>query len=98
VGALRVPGAEAEVLGAADEMGTGDDLVHGIGRWGLEDGSRFPFVLSFVDFLGRIYSFLGQVWAESKRGVCNEPSPRRLRTGKLGKMHAAMMYIGCMRV
>jgi len=31
-------------------------------------------------------------------GACNVPPPRGLRTGKLGKMHAAMIYIGRMRV
>ena len=29
---------------------------------------------------------------------CNEPPPRGLRTGKRGKMYAAMIYIGRMRV
>jgi len=33
-----------------------------------------------------------------RRGACNVPPPRGLRTGKLGKMYAAMIYIGRMRV
>ena len=41
-------------------------LIHGIGRRGVGDGSRFSFVLSFVNFLGHIYSFLGKAWAEGK--------------------------------
>jgi len=54
--------------------------------------------LPFVNFLGRVYSFLGQAWAEGKRGACNERPLRGLRTGKPGKMYAAMIYIGRMRV
>jgi len=69
---------------------------HGIGRGGVGDGSRSPFILSFV--LSLIYSLLGQAWAEGKRGACNVPPPRGLRTGKPGKMYAAMIYIGRMRV
>jgi len=34
----------------------------------------------------------------AKGGACNEPPPRGLRTRKLGKMYAAMIYIGRMRV
>ena len=59
---------------------------------------RFPLFLPFVNFLGRVYSFLGQAWAEGKRGACNERPLRGLRTGKPGKMYAAMIYIGRMRV
>jgi len=55
---------------------------------------RFPLFLPFVNFLGRLYCFLGQAWAEGKRGACNEPPLRGLLTGKLGKMYAAMIYIG----
>ena len=33
-----------------------------------------------------------------QRGACNVPPPRGLRTGKLGKIYAAMIYIGRMRV
>ena len=32
---------------------------------------RLPF--SFVLSLVRIYSFLGQAWAEGQRGACNKP-------------------------
>jgi len=46
---------------------------------------RFPVFLPFVNFLGRVYSFLGQAWAEGIRGACNEPPLHRLRTGKPGK-------------
>ena len=46
---------------------------------------RFPVFLPFVNFLGRVYSFLGQAWAEGKRGACNEPPLRGLWTGKPGK-------------
>jgi len=53
---------------------------------------RFPLFLPFVNFLGRIYSLLGQAWAEGKRGACNEPPLRRLRTGKPGKMYAVMIF------
>ena len=39
--------------------------------------ARFPFVLSLCyflcSFLGSRYSFVGQAWAEGKRGACNEP-------------------------
>ena len=59
---------------------------------------HFPLFLPFVNFLGRLDFFMGQAWAEGKRGACNEPPLRGLRTGKLGKMYAAMIYIGRMRV
>jgi len=57
---------------------------------------RFPLFLPFVNFLRRVYSFLGQAWAEGKRGACNKLPLQR--TGKPGKMYAAMIYIGRMRV
>jgi len=59
-------------------------------------GVRFPLFLPFVDFLGRVYSFLGQAWAEGKRRACNEPPLRGLQTGRPGKMYAAMICIGQM--
>jgi len=39
-------------------------------------------------------------WCATCAGTpaCNEPPPRGLRTGKPGKMYAAMIYIGRMRV
>jgi len=64
---------EAEALGAVDDWATGRNfrcsfppLIYGIGRRGGGDGSQFSFVLSFVNFLRHICSFLGQVWAEGK--------------------------------
>jgi len=73
-------------------------LVHGIGRRGLRDRLRFSFVLSFVvsvvNFLGPHLLSLGTVLGGGQRGVCNVPSPCRLRTGKLGKMYTAMIYMG----
>ena len=65
MGAPGAPGA-ARGAGGRGRGAGGRGQVHGIGRRGLGDGSRFSFVLSFVDFLGRIYSFLGQTWVEGK--------------------------------
>ena len=97
---------KAEALGAEGEMGAGEglplflatpDFMAAAGEdWG--NGPHFSIVLSFVNFLGRVFSFSGQAWGEGKRGACNEPLLRGLRTGKLGKMYAAMIYIGRMRV
>ena len=56
------------------------------------------FCYFLCDFFGAPSIFLGQAWAEGKRGACNVPPPRGLRTGKPGKMYAAMIYIGRMRV
>ena len=69
-------------------------LIHGIGRPGVGDGSWVSCVLSFVNLRGGVYFLLGQAWAEGKGGARNEPLPRGLRTGKLGKMYTAMIYIG----
>jgi len=55
----------------------------------------FPLSFSFVVSLVRTFYFLGQAWAEGEGelAMC-----RGLRTGKPGKMYAAMIYIGRMRV
>ena len=58
MGALGAPGVVRGAGGRGKGAG-GRGWVHGIGRQGLGDVSRFSFVLSFVDFLGCIYSFLG---------------------------------------
>ena len=65
---MGAPGAPGVARGAGGRGGGagGRGRVHGIGRRGLGDGSRFSFVLSFVDFLGRIYSFLGQARVQGK--------------------------------
>jgi len=54
-----------------DERGGGTSAVpshpsiHGSGRRGVGDGSRVSFVLSFVNFFGRVY-FL---WGQAGRGA-----------------------------
>ena len=94
----------AEALGCGLEGGRGrtpavpsHPSIHGIGRRGVGDGSRVSFVLSFVNSFGRVY-FLWDRPGGGQRGACNEPPPRGLRTGKPGKMYAAMMNIGRTRV
>jgi len=87
---LEARGEEAETPGAVEEEGEELPLFLPTPHsWHLKARSRgrmaFFFVLPFVNFLGRIYSFLGQAWAEGKGGACNEPSPYGLRTRKLGK-------------
>ena len=77
VGAPRAPGAG---------RGTGG----GGGGAGCRGGIAFRHRL-LSHFLGAHHIFLGQALAEGKRGTCNEPPPRGLRTGKPGKMHAAMI-------
>ena len=57
---------------------------------------RFPLFLSLCQVpWARLFLFLGQA---GQREACNEPLLRGLRTGKPGKMYAAMTYIGRMRV
>jgi len=52
------------------------------------------FQHSFVLPLVRIYSFLGQAWAEGKGELATSRRARTAdRKGKLGKMYAAMIYI-----
>ena len=41
---------------------------------------------------------LGKGLGGGQKGACDEPAPRGLRPGKLGKMYAAMIYLGRMRV
>ena len=58
-----------------------------------------PFFCSFLSsFPWAHLLFLGTSQGGGQRGACNEPPARGLRTGKLGKMYAAMIYIGRMRV
>jgi len=52
----------------------------------------FSVVISLVRYL------LGTGLGGGRRGACNVPPLRGLRTGKLGKMYAAMIYIGRTRV
>jgi len=59
------------------------------------------FVLSFVAHLLSPWCalhLLGTGLGGGQRGACNVPPPRGLRTGKLCKMYAAMIYIGRMRL
>jgi len=53
-------------------------LVHGIRRGGVKTGPHVPFFFPLVTFflrhfLGAHLTFLGQAWAEGKRGACSEP-------------------------
>jgi len=52
------------------------------------------FLLSFLWFL----NLLGKGLGGGQRGACNVPPPRGQRTGKPGKIYAAMIYIGRTRV
>ena len=49
----------------------------------------FPLQIS----LGRIYSFLGQAWAEGKGELATCRHRADSGQEKLGKMYAAMIYI-----
>ena len=74
-------------------------LLHGIGRRGV--GGRGA--LSFISFplsssLGAFISFLATGQAGGQREACNEPPLHGLRTGKPGKMYAAIIYRGRMLV
>jgi len=100
--------AEAEALGAEDEAGAGEEpplflpnpppprswhrLERSRGR------SRLPFVFSLFLSLVRIYSFLGQAWAERAKGSLQGAASRGLRTGNLENTYAAMIYRGRTRV
>ena len=46
--------------------------------------SRSLFFLSLFPWGASLY-FLGHAWGEGKRGACNVPPLRGLRTGKMGK-------------
>jgi len=95
--------AEAEERGGAGQLGAGEGLPlflptppfmvsagRSRGRVALFLG---PFLCSFLNLLS-----LGTGLGGRQRGACNAPPPRGLRTGKPGKMYAAMIYIGRMRV
>jgi len=74
-------------------------LLHGIDRRGV--GGRGA--LSFISFplsssLGAFISFLATGQAGGQREACNEPPLHGLRTGKPGKMYAAIIYRGRMLV
>ena len=47
---------------------------------------RFPlFLFPFVNFLGRVYSFLGQAWAEGKKGSLQRAATARTADRKTGQ-------------
>ena len=54
--------------------------------------------LFLCSFFGAHLLFHGTGLGGGRRGAYNVPPPRGLRTGKPGKMYAAMIYIGRMRV
>jgi len=102
--------AEAEEAGAAGGAPVPTHArFHGIrmGRGGAVGGElRFLLFISLV-FHSRSDSFpLWFPWCVphflatcgGQRGACNVPPPRGLRMGKPGKLYAAMIYIGRMRV
>jgi len=72
-------------------------LFYGIGRRGVGE-DRCSFVIFLCSFFGAHLLFLGTGLGGGRRGACNVPPPRGLRTGKPGKMYAAIIYIGRMRV
>ena len=96
--------AEAEERGAAGELGAGEELplflpmppfmASAEEEWGRVAVSLCLFFCSFFNLL----SLFGQAWAEGKgelamcrhRADCGQEKP--------GKMYAAMIYIGRMRV
>ena len=59
---------------------------------------RFPLFLFFCLVPWALLLFLGTGLGGGQREACNEPPLRGLWTGKPGKMYAAMVYIGQMRV
>jgi len=98
--------AEVEKLGAAEGSGAGEELplflptpsfMTSAGE-GYGDGVRFPLFLSLCQVPWTRLLFLGTGLGGGQRGACNEPPLCGLRTGKPGKMYAAMIYIGRMRV
>ena len=80
---------EAEALGAVDGRGDGEELplflpppcIHGIGRRGVGDGSRVSFVLSFVNFFGRVYGQAG--WRA--KGSLQRAATARTADRKIGQ-------------
>jgi len=92
---------EAEELGTAGKWGVEGEIALFLPTplsWHPQMRGRslgtVSFALSFIFLcysLGAPYIFLGQAWAEGKRGACNVPPPCGRWTGKTDKMYAAIV-------
>jgi len=85
-------------------IGSGDLVMLQGTAVAKEKGLKFyyrwtgPYLVHSVSRGGMSFVLRHPHHDKAQGGACNEPPPRGLRTGKLGKMYAAMIYIGRMRV